>query len=420
MKRNIIIVTITFFCLAYTTTLAQNQVRIDSLLHALKNKKDTIKVNVLNELSLEYHSFDPDKAIEYGEKALELAQQKKYTKGVAKSLRYIGVGYRQKMDFTHSRKYFFLALPLEEQMGNRMGIAECLNDIGEVYKYRGDYKQALDKYKKAVQIFEELGAKEGTAGALSNIADVYYKLAKYQSAMDFALKSLDIARETGTNEGIKDASLILSEAYASVGNYREAYNFHLLHTSVKDSVFNVEKANEINLMERKFEREKKESFERIRTEREAIAAKKQKQRRNSMQYSLIFIFFIMLFVGIFVMGKFDIPQGYVEGLIFLSLLLVFRFILILLLPYTETYSEGAPIFTLLVNVVLALLFMPLHNVLERKLKKKVIEENADEEKLKINGPKIGTRINKIANKVKENKERNIKMIHQRKEALSNE
>ncbi|NJO01519.1 MAG: hypothetical protein HC880_07375 [Bacteroidia bacterium] len=90
---------------------AQNQVRIDSLLNALNQSHDTAKVWVWMELSAEYHSFNPNKAIQYGEKALHLAQKLDYRQGIGRSLHYIGTAYRAKLDFTRSRKYFFLSLP---------------------------------------------------------------------------------------------------------------------------------------------------------------------------------------------------------------------------------------------------------------------------------------------------------------------
>ncbi|NJO01518.1 MAG: hypothetical protein HC880_07370, partial [Bacteroidia bacterium] len=214
---------------------------------------------------------------------------------------------------------------------------------------------------------------------MANIADTYYKLAKYQNALNFAMQSLAIAQATGTNQGIQEASLILAEAYANVGYWREAYEYYEMHAHIKDSTFHKEKTREIQLIETKFAKEKREAEEKMRRERAEELARHAKKHRDNIQYSLIFLIFIGLFISIFIIGKFDIPQYYIESLIFLTLLLVFRFVLILLTSISNDISEGSPLVILGANVVLALLFMPLHKLLEGKLKKKVILEQSNED-----------------------------------------
>jgi Na+/phosphate symporter len=53
------------------------------------------------------------------------------------------------------------------------------------------------------------------------------------------------------------------------------------------------------------------------------------------------------------------------------------------MPFADVYAEGSPMMILVANVVLALMFMPLHKFLEKILKKKVINEHQDEEKIKM-------------------------------------
>ena len=367
-----------------SVSFAQNQVRIDSLLTSLPTSKGTNKTDIYNELSAEYHNNDPSKAIEYAEKALAISQKKEYKEGTAKSLTNIGRSYRVQSKYTEALKYFFLALPFyESDPKMKLDYGLCLQDIGDVYKSREVYKQALINYHKAKYVFLELNAKKNYAYVLCNLAAVSYKFARYKRARDLALEGLKISKETGTNEGIKEASLILSEVYANVGNYQQAYEYRILYANTKDSVYKAENALENKLISEKFEKEHRDVMAKITQEKEAEKSKRAKQRRNNIQYSLIFMFFVGLFVAIFVTGKIDIPQHYIESLIFLTLLLVFRFILIILVSLTDSYTEGAPLLILFANVILAILFMPLHQFLERRLKKKVIDENSGEEKLKI-------------------------------------
>lgn len=370
-----------FFILLFipSRSFAQDEVRVDSLLQKLKTVKNKQKVDVYNALSNEYYHSDPDKGLMYGNKALSIAKKLDYIAGIAEGHRYIGKCYRSKLDFTNAKKNFYLALPLEEKINNKVGVAECLVDIGEAYKIRGDYKQALDKYKKALKIFEKENVKEGTVRILSSIADVYYKLAKIEIALKFALKSLEISRQTGTYQGISEASLILSDAFARVGNFQEAYSYHLLYTTTKDSIDKVKSETLIKRIEKRGAKERQEIRDEERKKEELRVNKENTIRRNNIQYFLIFIFFLAFFISIPVIGKFDLPQKVIESVIFISVLILFRFILIVLLPYTDNIAEGAPVYVLLINVVLALLFMPFHKFLESRIRKKALNIEIDED-----------------------------------------
>lgn len=376
--------TILLFLICSSFGLAQNQVRIDSLLTQLPHTQGIKKADIYNELSWEYHNDDPEKAISYAEQALYISQKKDYKKGTAKSLNNIGKTYRGLLEYTEALKYFFLALPFyENEPTLRLEYALCRKDIGDVYKSRGVYKQAMINYHKAKDEFLKLNAKRYYAQVLCNLADVSYKFANYKRAQELALEGLKISRETGSNEGVKEAFLILSEVYANLGNYQEAYQYRVMYTDTKDSVYKAENALENKLISEKLEKEHRDAMTKLVMEKEAEKAMFAKQRRDNIQYSLILLFFISLFVAIFLSGKVYIPQRYVESLIFLTLLLVFRFILIILVSLTSSYTEGAPLFILFVNVILAILFMPMHKFLERRLKKRVIEDVSEDDKLKI-------------------------------------
>ena len=76
-------------------------------------------------------------------------------------------------------------------------------------------------------------------------------------------------------------------------------------------------------MEAKYEFETAE-IERKRIEEEVskkVAA--DKSRRDNLQYSGILIFLVLVFAGVFMLGRFSIPIRLAEGMIFFSFLLFF-------------------------------------------------------------------------------------------------
>ncbi|MBL4715668.1 MAG: hypothetical protein JKX95_03455 [Bacteroidia bacterium] len=70
----------------------------------------------------------------------------------------------------------------------------------------------------------------------------------------------------------------------------------------------------------------------------------------------------------------------IEGIIFISFLILFEFVLVLADPHIERYTGGAPGYKLLFNAGIAGLMFPLHHFFEGKLKKRIIK--AQREKIR--------------------------------------
>jgi len=94
-----------------------------------------------------------------------------------------------------------------------------------------------------------------------------------------------------------------------------------------------------------------------------------------LQYSGILIFLVLLGAGLLALGRLAIPIRLAEGMIFFTFLLLFEFTLVLLDPYIEQYSSGAPAIKLGFNAVLAGLIFPLHSFFESKLKSRLAKQS---------------------------------------------
>jgi hypothetical protein len=72
--------------LSFSSTItAQTNKVIDSIEKALPGQKDTVLAKSYNELTWQYRNVDQDKAIEYGNKAIELGQRTGFDKSVAQA-----------------------------------------------------------------------------------------------------------------------------------------------------------------------------------------------------------------------------------------------------------------------------------------------------------------------------------------------
>jgi len=166
---------------------------IDSLTNMLQTiEEDTGKVKILYKLCREFRNKDPDKALEYCEQALSLAEKIDYKDGIANSFNDIAVIHRRKGNYRAAVEYHMKALKVVEAMNNKKGIASCLNGIGTVYLYQSDYDTAIVYYLRSLKIFEHLGNQHGTLACLNNIGVISIRQGNYDKAIDYFNRSLKI------------------------------------------------------------------------------------------------------------------------------------------------------------------------------------------------------------------------------------
>ena len=91
-----------------------------------------------------------------------------------------------------------------------------------------------------------------------------------------------------------------------------------------------------------------------------------------MQYSIIMIAVVSMLIFVLSLGTMKVSNSIVEGAVFFTFLLIFEFILVLVDPYIDRYTGGAPGWKLLINALVAAVIFPLHAYLERLIKRKVL------------------------------------------------
>jgi signal transduction histidine kinase/uncharacterized protein HemY len=194
---------------------------IDSLENLIQQhtEKDTVRINLLNDLAWATKNIDQKECIRYAGEALELAEMKDFKKGKALSSYMLGFCYFLSSDYNKSLDYYKRSLDSYEVLGNRQRIAACLNNIGIIYENQGDYSLALEYYQKSFNIYEEAGYMKEASTCLFNIGIIYEIQGNYPSSLEYYKKSLEIFEEI--NDKPEEAYCLLSIGliYATQGNY---------------------------------------------------------------------------------------------------------------------------------------------------------------------------------------------------------
>jgi len=198
--------------------------KIDSLKALLKTaNEDTIKVNILLDLSKRLYSLEPDESIRLGNQANDLAEKSDFKKGVAYALKNIGLAYYTKGKYSETLVYWQQSLKSFEVIGDQMGVSNLLNNIGAIYFNLGNDDQAIEYYLKSLRVSERLGDKLRIASALTNIGTVYsHKPATHDLALKYCLRALKISEGLVDLEAIGTISVNIGDIYFSMGDNKNA------------------------------------------------------------------------------------------------------------------------------------------------------------------------------------------------------
>jgi len=178
---------ILFHFLFLYSSFAQTN-KTDSLEKVLQSTTaDSSRVQLLNNLSADYRSSNPEKSIRFARKAIELASGNGLLKG---------------------------------------GLASAYNNLGNVNNSLGDYDSAIIHFKASIAIKEELHDKKGLGASCYNLGTSYIGKGNYQEGLRFYLQSLKVHEETNNRKGMASTCNGLGLFYNDMKNYPEALKYY--------------------------------------------------------------------------------------------------------------------------------------------------------------------------------------------------
>jgi len=203
----------------------------------------------------------PEQTLADANKALKMAQDIKYTRGIAESYRVMGIGYYylddpvkaihsyltakdyfiqlkdmageasvynnignlyRYTDYDLSLEFFNKTLDIAKKLNNKQLIAGSYNNMGTVYYHKASFYQALNYYNKSTALFTELKDSVNLVQLMENIGVIYFNLHQYDTAERLLLKANKEARQLDLNETVAGIDLTLAELYTTQNRFVDA------------------------------------------------------------------------------------------------------------------------------------------------------------------------------------------------------
>jgi len=165
---------------------------------------------------------------------------------------------------------------------------------------------------------------------------------------------------------LKDSYKGLLKISERTGDYKSGIQYAKNLYELNDSLYDKGIVEELAKQRTLFEFKQQEAAKAL---ADAEAAE-QERRAGNLQYLLAFTTILGLLLTVFFVSRAPLPDRLFNGLVYLSLLLLFEFTLVYLDPLIQAYTGSLPLPILLANTVLAAIFALAHGSLEGLLKKR--------------------------------------------------
>jgi PAS domain S-box-containing protein len=240
--------------------LAQtNTEELETRLSKVKGKE---RIAVLAELTRDLRFELPQKALKYGEEALELlktfpdkktqasilismggaarylgndnaakgyameslskARQINDKRGIARAFKSLArVGIRLG-EFERALEYCKESEKINKDLNDQEELADVYNLIGNIYERIGDYDRGMDHFSHALKIYEALNDRQGIAWMNNNIGLIYWNWKMFEKSLEYYFKALEIKRKLDNKHSISITLSNIGKVYRVQKNYKKS------------------------------------------------------------------------------------------------------------------------------------------------------------------------------------------------------
>jgi AraC-like DNA-binding protein/tetratricopeptide (TPR) repeat protein len=216
---------------------AQSQ-EIDSIKNLLTRSKDTVRVNLLNELSYKLVFSQPQEAEKTVRESIRLADQINFKRGHVRAYQVLGISFDLRSYYPDAIDAYNSALTLLKQLdtiqfAHRQLYAGLLNGLGTVCYRQSKYQEALAYYLHGTSIAETFPTRSQVAVLSVNIGLVYHDQREFDNAIAYYKRGLKFGQESGNKSVVGRAANNIGIIYKEKEEYTEAIHYYDLSLKIK-------------------------------------------------------------------------------------------------------------------------------------------------------------------------------------------
>ncbi|MEI2583871.1 CHAT domain-containing protein [Scytonema sp. PRP1] len=193
---------------------------------ARKIENHSFETEVLAHLGLVYQSQgEYGKAIYCLEQSSQIAQDIEDRETEAQALGNLGITYGDLGEYDRAIQYSLQALKIYQTIRDRQQEGNSWGNLGVICLFQGNYEQAIEYHQKHLEIAQDIKDSQGEALALTGLGIAYHRKGDYDKAIDNHKKALDINRKINNLVGEAKDLGNLGIAYYSLRDFDKAINY---------------------------------------------------------------------------------------------------------------------------------------------------------------------------------------------------
>ncbi len=223
---NRILILIIFAFIFINSSYGQDFEKISELKNKISESSDTMRVNLLIDLSRQYIHYQKDSAFAYIDLALKEAEKINSKKSIAeiKDLSgyyyFLAERYNDAIIILHEAELYF------DSVDSKTGLISCYDKLGLIYLRISNNTKSFEYYTKELKLAEETQNTAVQANAMNNIAIFYYNEKKYDEALEQYSQALEIYKNDDNKKGIGLCLNNIGEIYKLKGDYERAFEYY--------------------------------------------------------------------------------------------------------------------------------------------------------------------------------------------------
>ena len=224
--------------------------------------------------NIHYNYKDFDQALVYFQKYLAIARALGNDKNIGVALNNLGSFYNEQNELDQALIHFKEVFDIGEKLEDQHLLTIASYNIGQIYLQQKEINLAKKYITKSIELSKQQNNKESLVGSLLGLGDIHKHIGNYKESNTYYLEGIALLKEMGHRVIEKNTYKLLIENYVVLNDYKEAYKNQQLLLSVKDSIFNKQRIEQVQELATKYETERKE------TENQLL---KEQQIRNELE-----------------------------------------------------------------------------------------------------------------------------------------
>ena len=189
---------------------------------------------VLGNLGIAFRNLgEVEKAIEYYEQVLVIAEKIEDRQSEGTALGSLGSAYSDQDEVEKAIRYYKQALGIAREIGDRQNEGAWLGNLGLIYYSLDEVEKAIEYHEQALMIVREIGGRLNEGVELGNLGLAYSDLGEVEKAIRYYKQALGIAREIGNRRGEGNQLNNLGSAFTNESKYKEALACYLLAKGIR-------------------------------------------------------------------------------------------------------------------------------------------------------------------------------------------